>query len=121
VGTLVIDGANVMGSRPDGWWRDRPGAAQRLFAQLTAADLPYDEVILVLEGAARRGVPVNGAGRVRTIHAVRDGDQAVVETTRNRSEEGHDVTVVTADRALKVRVQAAGGTSVGPAWLLDQL
>ena len=28
--TIVVDVANVMGSRPDGWWRDRPGAAVRL-------------------------------------------------------------------------------------------
>ena len=24
---LVVDVANVLGSRPDGWWRDRAGAA----------------------------------------------------------------------------------------------
>jgi hypothetical protein len=31
---LVVDGANVVGSRPDGWWRDRAGAARRLRDQL---------------------------------------------------------------------------------------
>jgi hypothetical protein len=66
--TWVVDGANVIGSRPDGWWRDRAGAAQRLRGQianlldirepghLAAHRLP-DQVILVLEGAARSGVP----------------------------------------------------------------
>jgi hypothetical protein len=48
---LVIDGANVVGTRPDGWWRDRPGAARRLAEKLEAAQLPYDRVVLVLEGA----------------------------------------------------------------------
>jgi predicted RNA-binding protein with PIN domain len=118
---LIVDGANVVGSRPDGWWRDREGAARRLFEQLTVADLQYDEVILILEGAARRGVPAVRKDRVRTVHAVRDGDQAVVETTRKQSEDGFDVTVVTADRALKARIKAAGGTSVAPSWLLNQL
>jgi 8-oxo-dGTP diphosphatase len=33
--TIIVDGANVVGSRPDGWWRDRPGAAIRLRDQLT--------------------------------------------------------------------------------------
>ena len=32
--TIVVDVANVMGSRPDGWWRDRPGAAVRLHAEI---------------------------------------------------------------------------------------
>ena len=32
--TIVVDVANVMGSRPDGWWRDRAGAAVRLHAQI---------------------------------------------------------------------------------------
>ena len=51
---LVVDGANVVGSRPDGWWRDRPGAARRLAEELDAAQLPYDAIVLVLEGAAPR-------------------------------------------------------------------
>ena len=46
-----------VGSRPDGWWRDRAGAAHRLHDQLSAADLPEDEIVLVLEGQARRGAP----------------------------------------------------------------
>ena len=63
VTTLIVDGANVVGSRPDGWWRDRPGAAARLQAQLLAADLAYAEVVLVLEGKARAGVPEGTDGR----------------------------------------------------------
>ena len=41
---LVVDGANVVGSRPDGWWKDRAGAARRLHERLLVADLSYDEV-----------------------------------------------------------------------------
>ncbi len=60
---LVVDGANVVGSRPDGWWKDRPGAAARLHARLLAAPALASRVVLVLEGRARAGVPeaVTGA------------------------------------------------------------
>ncbi|MGL5866243.1 MAG: hypothetical protein ACRCYX_10300 [Dermatophilaceae bacterium] len=37
---LVVDEANVVGSRPDGWWRDRPGAAARLPAVVAAVASP---------------------------------------------------------------------------------
>ena len=76
---LVVDGANVVGSRPDGWWRDRAGAARRLHEQLLAAVLPYDEVVLILEGAARRGIPAGQDGRLRTVHAPGSGDDAIVQ------------------------------------------
>jgi hypothetical protein len=118
---LIVDGANVVGSRPDGWWRDRPGAAGRLWDSLAAADLPHDEVVLVLEGAARPGVPAGRTGRLHTVHASGSGDDAIVSEARVRAEEGWDVTVVTADRALRDRLRASGAGTVGPSWLLDLL
>jgi hypothetical protein len=117
---LIVDGANVVGSRPDGWWRDRAGAARRLQEQLLAAALPYDEVVLVLEGNARRGNPAGQNGRLRTVHALGSGDDAIVEAVIAQVD-GGSVTVVTADRALRDRVEAAGARSVSPSWLLDQL
>ena len=102
--SLVVDGANVVGSRPDGWWRDRAGAAQRLWERLSTAELPQDEVVLVLEGVAKQGVPAGDQGRVRTVHASGSGDDAIVEEARARAGDGWEVTVVTADRALRVRV-----------------
>ena len=123
VQVLIVDGANVVGSRPDGWWRDRAGAARRLQEQLSAAGLPYDEVVLVLEGAAKRGNPTGQDGRLRTVHATGSGDDAIVEAVMAQADigDGGDVTVVTADRVLRDRVEAAGATSVSPSWLLDQL
>ena len=120
---LIIDGANVVGSRPDGWWRDRAGAARRLQEQLSTAELPHDEVLLVLEGTARQGNPAGQDGRLRTVHAQRSGDDAIVEAVvaQRDAGDGRDVTVVTADRVLRQRVEAAGATSVSPSWLLDQL
>ena len=114
---LVVDGANVVGSRPDGWWRDRPGAARRLEEQLRAGDL--GSVVLVLEGAARPGVPAGERDDVRTVHAKGSGDDAIVALVEELS--GANVVVVTADRGLRRRVEVLGATVNGPSWLLDHL
>lgn len=120
---LIVDGANVVGSRPDGWWRDRGAAARRLQEQLLAAALPYDEIVLILEGKARQGVLAGQDGRLRTVHAPGSGDDAIVEAVIAEIEmgDGRGVTVATADRVLRDRVKAAGARSVSPSSLLDQL
>ena len=137
---LVVDAANVVGSRPDGWWRDRPGAASRLVNRLGAAVASgalAEPVLVVLEGAARAGVPPGLAGGLRVVHAERDGDSAIVAEVRALMTEAADgpvgagsgaalgghgaVTVVTADRALRAQLLAAGATVLGPSWLLDRL
>ena len=78
---LVVDGANVVGARPDGWWRDRAGAASRLAGELVAAldagVLDADHVHLVLEGAARAAV-VPDHDRLSVVRAPADGDSAIV-------------------------------------------
>lgn len=120
---LIVDGANVVGTRPDGWWQDRPGAAGRLRDQLAAAGLPQEEIVLVLEGAARRGHPAGRDGRIRTVHASGSGDDAIVDVVRTYVDpaDGRGVAVVTADRLLRRRVEELGATCVSPSWLLDQL
>jgi hypothetical protein len=118
VRVLIVDGANVVGSRPDGWWRDRAGAARRLHDVLAGADLGYDVVVLVLEGAARPGRAVGRVGPVETVHAAGSGDDEIVEQVTARRAKGDEAVVVTADRELKERVAAAGGSSVRPSWLL---
>ncbi len=60
--TIIVDGANVVGSRPDGWWRDRPGAAARLRGEL---------VPLVAEGITV--LPEGMAGRARAADLLIDG------------------------------------------------
>jgi predicted RNA-binding protein with PIN domain len=115
---LVVDGANVVGSRPDGWWKDRAGAARRLHESLLTADLAYDGVVLVLEGAAKAGVPAGRDGHLRTVHARGSGDDEIV-TQANRPDD--TVVVVTADRMLQARVASVGASSMSPSWLLDQL
>jgi hypothetical protein len=131
---VIVDAANVVGSRPDGWWRDRPGAARRLVDRIAAAllrdptalaaafDVPADDlqVTVVLEGAARAGVPAGEQPGVplRVVHAERDGDST---TARLAAEAGGDAVVVTADRGLRDRVHAAGARAVGPKTVLTAL
>lgn len=111
---LVVDGANVVGSVPDGWWRDRPGAAARVHAHLVSAPLPYDRVVLVLEGKARAGVPEGREGTVETCHAPGSGDDEIVDRCLALVEAGHEVALATADRGLVARVADHGVQVVGP-------
>jgi 8-oxo-dGTP diphosphatase len=134
--TIVVDVANVMGSRPDGWWRDRAAAAVRLHAELAAlaagstapgADgrpiLPGEtdppQFVMVLEGAARAAAArIHAAERVRAVQADGSGDDAIVALVRELP--GRRV-VVTADRELRRRSEAAGAEVLGPGWLLGLL
>jgi hypothetical protein len=118
---LVVDGANVVGATPDGWWKDRTGAARRLHERLLTAETAYDVVVLVLEGRAKGGAPAGRDLHVRTVHARRDGDSAVVEEVREAVGRGEQVTVVTADRALRGQAEHLGAGVMSPSWLLDQL
>lgn len=118
--TLVVDGANVVGSRPDGWWKDRAGAARRLHEQLMVADTAYDEVVLVLEGAAKGGVKAGRDAHVTTVHARASGDDTIVAEAKAASERGSRVAVVSADRVLQARV-ARWGSALSPTWLLDRI
>jgi len=118
---LVVDGANVVGARPDGWWKDRAGAARRLHDALLVADTAYDEIVLVLEGAAKGGSAAGKDAHVRVAHARGNGDDEIVARTRAAVEAGAEVTVVTADRILRGRVEALGAGSMSPTALLDQL
>ena len=118
---LVVDGANVVGSKPDGWWRDRAGAAARLHGRLAVADTSYDVIVLVLEGQAKAGVPRGRDGHLQTVHATKDGDATIVVETGAARERGDDVVVITADRGLAQRVEALGARIMSPSWLLDQI
>jgi hypothetical protein len=118
---VIVDGANVVGSRPDGWWADRAGAARRLAEQLRPLVDGGREVVLVLEGKARPGV-AEASGPFAVVHAPADGDTTIVEVLRAQADPAQ-WTVVTADRALAGHVQALGARVVGPGTLwraLDQ-
>ena len=118
---LVIDAANVIGSRPTGWWRDRPGAA-RVFTERVRATVKAGRlgppVTVVLEGRARAGADEADVDGVEVVHAPGEGDDTIVAIAEAN---GDEVVVVTADRELAERARAANAEVVGPSWLLDQL
>ncbi|MEU2420848.1 NTP pyrophosphohydrolase [Streptomyces sp. NPDC007851] len=114
---VIVDGANVVGSRPDGWWRDRRGAAERLRDQLAEHGLPGRptpvELVLVVEGAARGVASVPG---VRVESAPGSGDDRIVELAAGEPDRPR--LVVTADRELRRRVTELGAEVIGPSALL---
>ncbi len=118
---LLIDGANVVGSRPTGWWRDRPGAARRLVEQVRAAArssrIP-GPVVVVLEGAARDGMAEGELDDVEVVHAPGEGDDTIA--ARALASSG-PVILVSADRRLRERLRPHGVEAVGPKWLLERL
>jgi hypothetical protein len=129
---VVVDAANVMGSRPDGWWKDRAGAAGRLRDELARAwgagvegldGGPaglrwFPHFLLVVEGRARDVGAVDG---VEVRGASGSGDDAVVAAVAERTGAGRPLLVVTADRELRSRVSGLGADVLGPRGLLDLL
>ncbi|CAM5701841.1 hypothetical protein STAFG_5064 [Streptomyces afghaniensis 772] len=112
---VVVDAANVVGSVPDGWWRDRKGAAERLRDRLASDGVPgvaaagAVEIVLVVEGAARRVESVAG---VRVESAPGSGDDHIVEVVASAGD--RSVLVITADRELRRRVGELGAEVAGP-------
>ena len=125
---VIVDGFNALGSRPDGWWRDRPAAMERLVTSL--ADLarglasvslevcfdgrPHEAVAAAGEGA---GVKVDFAGSGRDA-----ADRRIAARVRelNAADPPPAVLVVSSDRRLAAAVKAAGGRSVGAGGFLTR-
>jgi predicted RNA-binding protein with PIN domain len=110
----LVDGMNVIGSRPTGWWHDRPGAMRSLSAKLgELARATGDELTVIFDGRpfqldAPPGVSVRFATR-RGQNAADDDIVALVE----RYPEPGELTVVTSDRTLAERARSAGAAVVG--------
>ena len=127
---ILVDAANVVGSVPDGWWRDRAGAAERLLARIAVLadtgipadslglpeDVWYPRWVVVVEGQARTAADPGGLDLVR---AERSGDDAIVAEAERLTGDGFAVTVVTSDRGLADRARQIGAGVRGTRWLLD--
>lgn len=128
---MVVDVANVMGARADGWWRDRAGAALRLCREVTAlarrgaGPVPAGGWVLVLEGRAREAAAAFGDGDetqlIRVVSAPGSGDDAIVGVVAEAVARDKSCLVVTADRELRRRCEQRGASVVGPGWLLHLL
>ena len=130
---VVVDVANVVGSVPDGWWRDRAGAASRLLDRVSRrasrgvaadalwleGDVWFPRWTAVVEGQAR-AVSTEVAG-VEVVAAPGEGDDAIVSVAAEFRDRGHDVIVVTSDRGLSERIVEVGGRVRGVRWLRDLL
>lgn len=105
----VVDAMNVIGSRPDGWWRDRAGAIERLAVGLERwAERSGERVTVVLEHQPRRPLPVSAVAVEWAREPGRDAaDREIVRRLGEWVDEG-EVTVVTSDRDLAARARAAG-------------
>lgn len=118
---VIVDAANVVGSKPDGWWRDRRGTNERLRDRLTGlatSGLPSVpgpvEVFLIVEGQARG---IESTPTVQTVSAGGSGDDRIVEVVAEYPDRRR--VVVTADRELRQRVTALGAEYLGPS-VLDE-
>ena len=118
----IVDGMNVIGSRPDGWWRDRKRAWRRLHQGLEGlAAETGDEVRLVLDGARPGTWRDNGV--VECCFAAGGpgaADDAIVARVE-ADPRPETLTVVTSDRELADRVRELGAEVLTSKRLLDRL
>ena len=112
---MIVDGSNVIGCRPDGWWRDRAAAARRLVEHLAAWSARTGEpVVVVFDGPPLEPAPAAPGVEVR--FAARRGPDAaddVIAELVARAPVPHAVRVVTSDAALAARVRAHGAAVIG--------
>ncbi|MGH8887603.1 MAG: NYN domain-containing protein [Egibacteraceae bacterium] len=122
---LLVDGMNVIGSRPDGWWRDRDAAVRLLVDRLRRlAERTGDEVTVVFDGRPPPGLAEGTHGPVIVRYARRGGANAAddrIAAIVGADPEPETLEVVTADRDLRARVTRLGASVCGPRTLLETL
>ena len=115
---VLVDGNNVMGSRPDGWWRNRGEAAQRLVADIVPVARSLGGTWTVVFDGAQPPVmlPQERVSVVHTGHGRRDGaDDRIVELVGALPDPAMAL-VYTSDAGLRARVHALGARA-----LLDEI
>ena len=117
---VFVDGNNVMGSRPDGWWRDRSAAARRLLADLAPLARGSGVWTVVFDGPPPSETQLQ-TGTLRVEYAARDGadaaDDRIVELIGDLPP-GMRSLVYTSDRRLRERASALGARVEGTSALL---
>ncbi|MFW2382382.1 MAG: RNA-binding protein [Acidimicrobiales bacterium] len=118
----IIDGNNVMGSRPDGWWNDRPAAMARLTQEIARWCWTHDDsVLIVFDGNCIDEIAQLSGGNLQVRFAERASrnaaDDVIVEET---GDQPPPLTVVTADKGLKDRLPASADCE-GPSHFLNRI
>src|SRR5438270_7235968 len=118
----LVDGMNVIGTRPDGWWRDRDAAMLRLVDLLERwAALDAEQVAVVFE---RKPSPPIRSTVVDVLHAPKPkanaADDEIVRLLRSDPDPA-SVRVVTSDRWLADQAWAAGASAEGSELLPTRL
>jgi len=118
----LVDGMNVVGSRPNGWWHDRPGAMRALVEDLADfAREAGEPVTVVFDG---RPFPYEDRDGVTVEFATRRGrnaaDDDIARLVEGDPEPG-ELTVVTSDGNLRERARTAGAALMGAGEFRDRL
>lgn len=114
----IVDAMNVIGARPDGWWRDRAGAMRALVQQLTADHHATGRrfTVVVEGGSVPDDLAEHAGAGVDAVVADRRGpdaaDDRIVRLVRD-SDDPQSLIVVTSDRELAARVEGLGARTVG--------
>jgi predicted RNA-binding protein with PIN domain len=122
--TVIVDGNNVLGSTPDGWWRDRPAAARRLLTRLQCYGQRVPEAIVLVLDVPQPDLP-DGEHDGVVVHYARRrgrnaGDDRILELAPELARD-RMVEVVTSDRALADALRAQGISVVGSRTFLGRV
>jgi hypothetical protein len=122
---VIVDAMNVIGSRPNGWWRDRDRAVRNFVGllQRLAADDDID-LTVAIDGTPLDGLPEGCQDGVQLLYAIRRGPNAADDRIVAFIEEHEAPTVlslITADRNLTERAETLGVTVGRPGMLLERL
>jgi hypothetical protein len=109
----LVDAMNVIGSRPDGWWKDRRGAMRSLAIQLGELAATGDEVGVVYDGREFRDPPAAPGLDVEFAPGGRNAADRRIAARVEADADPGSLTVVTSDRELAERVRAAGANVEG--------
>jgi predicted RNA-binding protein with PIN domain len=120
---LVVDGNNVMGVRPDGWWRDRAAATARLAGAIAVWAARQDRAVtVVFDGRRPAGLAAPDAIELLFAgHGGRDAADDVIAALVAEDPRPEEIEVVSSDAGLAERVRAHGAAVSGARAFRDGL
>ncbi len=122
---VIVDAMNVIGSRPDGWWRNRDRATRTLVARLADYAASTDiGITVVIDGRPLQDLPEGHHDGIEVLYAARPGpnaaDDRIIEFVTNHADPA-SLEVVTSDRTLAARARALRARTSSPHRLLSAL